>query len=70
MDSDRFRRQATAVFRVSVVALVLTPVVTAGLGWWAGRWWGLIGGIALGGAVLFVGLTMGAFLYAMSQDGG
>jgi hypothetical protein len=69
-ESEKFRRDATVVFRGTVGALfTLAGCIVYG-GWWLAGWWGLAGGVILAGLVLAAGLTAAGLLYAMSQDGG
>jgi hypothetical protein len=65
-----FRRKATRGFRVFVGFLALIAAGIIALGWWIGRWWGLLGGAAISAVVVVGGLIAGTLIWAMTQDGG
>jgi len=68
--SATFRQQATTVFGVVMVTLVVIAFGLAALGWRLGRWWGLAVGAGIGILLLIAALVGGGLLYAMTQDGG
>lgn len=67
--SEKFRKDASRVFGIVVVALFIAAIALAVVGWLIGHWWGLAIGLVLGSLLLAVGLTVAVMLYAMTQDG-
>lgn len=68
-NADAFRRGSTLAYRAFVVFMAVVAIGIAFVGWWLGRWWGLLGGVAIGTAVLGGGLVAGTLVWAMTQDG-